>query len=88
MLQNIAEAGNGIYVRASNSQAGLKKVFEEIGKLDENTFESFNYADYDDRFQYFVALSLLFLVIAFMLNERKSKWADKIKMFNPEARQP
>ncbi|MCD6659602.1 MAG: VWA domain-containing protein [Lentimicrobium sp.] len=88
MLQNIAEAGNGIYVRASNSQAGLKKVFEEIGKLDESTFESFNYADYDDRFQYFIALSLLFLVIAFMLNERKSKWADKIKMFNPEARQP
>jgi Ca-activated chloride channel family protein len=84
MLQQIAQAGNGIYVRASNTQAGLKKVYDEIGKLDQKTFDSLSYADYDDRFQYFIALALIFLTLSFTLNERKSRWASKIKIFKTE----
>jgi Ca-activated chloride channel family protein len=84
MLQQIAQAGNGIYVRASNTQAGLKKVYDEIGKLDQKTIDSLSYADYDDRFQYFIALSLLFLILSFTINERKNRWASKIKIFKTE----
>lgn len=84
MLQQIAQAGNGIYVRASNTQAGLKKVYDEIGKLDKNTFDAVSYADYDDRFQYFIALALLFILLNFITNERTSRWAKKIKIFHPQ----
>lgn len=85
MLQQIAQAGDGIYVRASNTQAGLKKVYDEIGKLDKNTFDSVSYADYDDRFQYFIALAVLFIFLNFITNERKSRWAKKIKIFQPQS---
>ena len=34
MMQQIAAAGNGIYVRANNTQAGLRKVFDEINSLE------------------------------------------------------
>ncbi|MDY0344360.1 MAG: VWA domain-containing protein [Lentimicrobium sp.] len=81
MLRQIAEAGNGIYVRASNSNSGLKQIFEQISKLDQNTYETHNYADYENRFQYFIALALVFMVLNFLLNERKSKWADKFSIF-------
>ncbi len=84
MLQQIAQAGNGIYVRASNTQAGLKKVYDEIGKLDKNTFDAVSYADYDDRFQYFIALALIFILLNFITNERKSRWAKRIKIFHPQ----
>jgi Ca-activated chloride channel family protein len=83
MLTKIAEAGNGIYVRASNTQAGVRKVFEEISKMEKTTFDAMNFSDYEDRFQYFVGLAVLLMVINFLLNERRSKWADRISLFHP-----
>ncbi len=81
MLQQIASAGNGIYVRANNTQAGLSKVFEEINKLEKTEFESKMFSDYEDRFQYFIALSILFLILELLIFERKSKLLSKIEVF-------
>lgn len=81
MLQEIAVAGDGFYVRANNSQAGLSKVFEEINKLEKTEFESKVFSDYESRFQYFIALSLLFLLIEIIIFERKSKLLSKIELF-------
>lgn len=82
MLQQIAAAGDGYYVRANNSQAWLNKIFEEIDKLEESEFETQVFSDYEDRFQYFIALTLLLLIIEFIIVERKSKWVEKIKLFD------
>ena len=86
MLRQIAQAGNGIYVRASNSQAGLNEVYKEIAKLDQNTIDAVSYADYDDRFQYFLALAVLFMILSFSTNERRSRWASKIRIFNAQTK--
>ncbi|MFH1121701.1 MAG: VWA domain-containing protein [Bacteroidota bacterium] len=83
MLTKIAEAGDGIYVRASNTQAGLRRVFDEINKMEKTTFDTINFSDYEDRFQYFVGLAILFMVLNFLLNERKSRWAEKFSLFHP-----
>jgi Ca-activated chloride channel family protein len=81
MLQQIAAAGQGIYVRANNSQAGLNKIFEEIDRLEESEFETKTFSDYEDRFQYFLVLTIILLIIEFIIVERKSKWSDRIKLF-------
>lgn len=82
MLRQIASAGNGIYVRANNTQAGLSKVFEAISKLEKKEYESIMFADYEDRFQYFVALALLLLIVEFFIAERKSKLLSSFKLFD------
>ncbi|KAF0198774.1 MAG: uncharacterized protein FD166_1026 [Bacteroidetes bacterium] len=87
MLTKIAEAGDGIYVRASNTQAGLRRVFDEISKMEKTTFDTMNFSDYEDRFQYFIGLAVLLLAINFLLNERKSRWAEKISLFHPNRNQ-
>ena len=81
-LQQIASAGNGIYVRASTGQDGLTKILDEINALEKREIETKMFSEYEGRFQYFLAISLLFLIIEFLVPERKSKWADKIKLFN------
>ncbi|MCD4696562.1 MAG: VWA domain-containing protein [Bacteroidales bacterium] len=81
MLRDIAFTGKGIYVRANNTQAGLSKVFEEINKLEKTEFESKIFSDYESRFQYFIALSLLFLLLDILIFERKNKWLSKIQLF-------
>jgi Ca-activated chloride channel family protein len=81
-LQQIASAGNGIYVRASTGQDGLTKILDEINALEKQEIETKTFSEYEGRFQYFLAFSLLFLIIEFFIPERKSKWTDKIKLFN------
>jgi Ca-activated chloride channel family protein len=81
MLQQIADAGKGVYVRANNSRAGLSKVLEEINKLEKTEFESKMYSDYEDRFQYFIGAALLFFLIELFIFERKSKWFSKFDLF-------
>jgi Ca-activated chloride channel family protein len=81
MLRQIASAGKGVYVRANNSQSGLKTILEEINKLEKTKFESRMFSDYEDRFQYFIAVSLILLVLELLIFERKSKWLSKINFF-------
>lgn len=81
-LQEIAAAGNGIYVRATNSDAGLNSVLDEVSKLEKKQFESKMYSDYEDRFQWFVAAALVLLLIELFLTERKSKIYQRLNLFN------
>jgi Ca-activated chloride channel family protein len=81
MLQQIAGAGSGIYVRATNSDAGLKNVLDAIDKLEKKQFESKMFSDYEDRFQWFVAVAFLFLLIETFLTERKSKLYQRLNLF-------
>jgi len=81
-LQQLASTGNGIYVRASTGQDGLSKILDEINALEKQEIETKMFSEYEGRFQYFLALSLLFLVLEFLIPEKKSKWTDKIKLFN------
>jgi hypothetical protein len=81
MLQQIAGAGAGIYVRATNSDAGLKNVLDAIDKLEKKQFESKMFSDYEDRFQWFVAAALVFLLIETLLTERKSKLYQRLNLF-------
>ncbi|HPE86537.1 MAG TPA: VWA domain-containing protein [Bacteroidales bacterium] len=83
-LQKIAEAGGGIYIRANNTRAGLTKVFDEINALEKSEIESRVFSDYEDRFQYFIALGLLFLLIEGFISSRKSKWLSSINLFKEQ----
>ncbi len=81
-LQKIASAGNGIYIRANNVKTGLDKLYEEINKMEKEEYETEAYSDYEDRFQYFIAVSLFFMLLEFVILERKNKWLKNIKIFN------
>ncbi len=81
MLQQIAAAGNGDYVRANNTQAGLSKIFEKINALEESEIETRMFTDYEDQFQYFIGFGLLLLFLEFLIFDRKTSWARKIRLF-------
>ena len=80
-LQEIASAGDGIYIRANNTQTGLKILFDELNKLEKAEFGTKMFTDYEDRFQYFIAAALLLLVLELLISERKSKWFRNFNLF-------
>jgi len=81
MLQKIAQAGKGLYIRANNSQVGLNALFNEVSKMEKTEMESQIYADYDEKFQYFIGLALFLILLDFLILERKNKYLKNLKLF-------
>ncbi len=81
MLKEIAQAGNGSYVRASNSEVGLEPLLDELNTLEKTEMGTVSYAEYEDRFQLFVALALLCLVLEWLIREKKGKWSKRLSLF-------
>jgi len=81
MLQKIAQAGKGSYIRANNSQVGLNTLFNEVNKMAKTELESQIYADYDDKFQYFIGLGIFLILLNYLLLERKNKYLKNFKLF-------
>lgn len=81
MLIEIADAGGGVYVKATNADVGLKNVLNAIDNLDKKEFESKRYSDYEDQFQWITAIAFFVLLLELLISERKSKWYSKLNLF-------
>ena len=73
ILKQIAVVGKGAYVRASNTEFGLNPIVDEIRKMEDETFVSLAYEDYDEEYMYFLAVALGFLIIEMCISDRRNK---------------
>jgi len=81
MLQEIVAAGNGVYIRSTDSRVGLNAIFDEINKMEKQEMDAKIYSDFDERFQYMFGAGLILLLIEFFVLERKNRWLNHIKIF-------
>ncbi len=81
MLSEIATAGEGLYIRATNSNAGFDRILDVLSGLEKTEFESQVYTDYEDRFQFFLGAALFFFLLSLSINEKKSKWKERLNLF-------
>ena len=81
MCREIANAGRGNYIYVDNSSSAQKKLDNYIDKLGRVELESQIFSEYDEQFQSFLLLSLLFLALDVMLMERKNHFLQKFTFF-------
>ena len=81
MCKDISEAGNGVYVRASDANSGLGIVMNQIGKMEQKTFDSKVFKNYEDRFQFFLGFALILLVIEFFISSKKNLKLSELNLF-------
>lgn len=81
MLQQLAVAADGKYIRLTGSPNELDYLAKELASIEKKDFEERVFTDYDDKFQYFLAIALLFLVIEQLISYRKNKWFHNIQLF-------
>lgn len=81
LLQQVASLGKGMYVRATNSETGLNKILDDINKIQKTEIEEKQFSDYETRFQYFVGLALILLLLDLFVFERKTSWLKRVKPF-------
>ncbi|MCD6347855.1 MAG: VWA domain-containing protein [Bacteroidales bacterium] len=80
MLREIALAGKGVYIRASNSRTGLNTLFKEINNMQKQDLESRIYSEYEEQFQYPIAAAILLLIIEFLLLNRKNRLFTRLSL--------
>jgi Ca-activated chloride channel family protein len=81
ILKKIAVSAGGNYIRASNSSIGLDEIFNDIRKMKKEDLESTMYTEYNDQFQIFTAIALFFLVLDFLIMDRKNRSLRNVKLF-------
>jgi len=81
MLRQIAAAGGGAYARANNASTGLKRIFDDINAIDKKEIETRQFTDYEDRFQIFIGIAIILLIIELLVADRKTRWTKKFDFF-------
>lgn len=82
VLQTIADEGNGKFINGNKTQETIDIVEDILLKAEKNEFETKQFADYKDQFQWFIGFALFFLIIDVLLLEKKTKWIQKLNLFN------
>lgn len=72
-LQEIAEAGNGVYVHSSNREFGLDPIIEEVQKMEDKVMTTVTYEEYEELYMYFLGVAIFFLVVQMLVGDRRSK---------------
>ena len=84
VLQGIADAANGIYIDGNVTENPVKQISDIITNAQKSEFETKQFSDYKDQFQWFLAIAILFLLSDVFLFEKKTKWLRKVDLFNEE----
>ncbi len=70
-LEKIAFETGGKYYISSTGESELEKIYDEISSMEEKELASRQFTQFEDRFQIFILLGILVLLIETLLGERR-----------------
>lgn len=82
ILKSIAKTGKGEYIDGNKTKVAVKYVEDLLINAEKKEFETKEFSDYKDQFQWFIGLGLLLIILDIFLLEKKTKWIQKLNLFN------
>lgn len=77
MLKSIATSGNGIYVKANKNNLGLDLILDELNELEKAAYDTKQYREYEDQFQWFLVLAILLFLGSILIDENTKERIEK-----------
>ena len=81
MCQQVAKAGNGVYIHVDNTSDAQEKLNKELSKLQSGISDTVVYSEYNEQFQIFGIILLLLLIAETILLESRNPLFKKINLF-------
>ena len=81
-LAEIATPTGGRYFQATTGEAELDEIYSEISQMEKKELESRLFQNYEDRFQYPLALAVLCLVMEASISERRRLGTSRFRFLN------
>ena len=79
--KEIAQAGNGMYVRCDNTNTAMRALQQELDKIATADIETQIFTDYQEQYQSFVLVALLLLVVEFFILSRQNRTLQRMDIF-------
>ena len=79
-LEKIALQTGGKYYHATSGEMELNKIYADISKMQKKELASRIFSQYEDRFQYFLGIGLILLILEMFIPERrkvKTEWKGR-----------
>jgi Ca-activated chloride channel family protein len=81
-LAAIAKITGGGYINGNNTRDVLDYIKATLDKIQKTEFEATQMADFQSQFQWFLGIAFVLLFVDLFLLERKTKWVNKLNLFN------
>ncbi len=82
-LREVAKVTGGTFTQAISGRDNLASVFEQIERMEKKEFGTKQFTDYEDRFQYLLALGLLLLIAELLISETRNRFLSRFSIFAP-----
>ncbi|PLX32463.1 MAG: hypothetical protein C0600_02450 [Ignavibacteria bacterium] len=82
-LREIAQVTEGSFTQALSGRDNLATVFERIERMEKKEFGTKQFTDFEDRFQYVLALGLLLLIAELFISETRNRFLSRFSLFAP-----
>jgi len=84
ILEDVANSASGRYIDGNKTETPVDILEDILANAQKTEFETKQFSDYKDQFQWFVGLGILFLLIDVFFLDKKTKWVKKIDLFNEQ----
>lgn len=84
LLNDIASATGGIYIRSTNANFGLEEVVAELDKMESAELTHRNFEEYDEEYMWFLGVALLLLIIEGLVLGRRNPLLRGVTLFERE----
>lgn len=81
-LEKIAKTAKGGYINGTNTKEVVDFMRKSLNNIQKTEFEATEMADFQSQFQWFLGFGFLLLFLEVFLLERKTKWVQKMDLFN------
>ena len=81
MLEQIATATDGAYVRATKQSIGLEEIVKSINQMEKSELSTVRYEEYNEQYQYFVAVALALLLLESFIMSRRNPALHRFNIF-------
>lgn len=82
LLNDIASATGGIYMRSTNNNFGLEEIVDELDKMETTHLTRRNFEEYDEEYMWFLGAALLLLVVECFILARRNPLLKDIRLFD------
>ncbi|WP_395046700.1 VWA domain-containing protein [Flavobacterium sp.] len=81
-LEAIAKSAKGGYINGNNTKEAVNFIKKSLNNIQKTEFDATEVASFQAQFQWFLGIGFFLLLLDTFLLERKTKWVQKLNLFN------
>ena len=84
LLEKIAQATDGAYIRSTNQSIGLDEIVRTINNMEKGDLAALRFEEFNEQFQYLIGAALVLLLLEFLMLDRRNPLLRRFNIFGTD----